>query len=41
MFNFLRFYTRIENLFDVQYEEVFGFGTPGLSFYGGLKLIIN
>ncbi len=41
MFSFLRFYTRVENLFDVQYEEVFGFGTPGLSVYGGLKLIIN
>jgi len=41
LFNFLRLYTRIENLFDAQYEEVFGFGTPGLSFYGGLKLVIN
>ncbi len=41
MFNFLRIYARVENLFDAQYEEIFGFGTPGLSFFGGLKLVIN
>jgi len=28
---------RIENLFDKEYEEVKGYGTPGLSFFGGLK----
>ena len=41
LFEFLRIYVRVENLFDAQYEEIFGFGTPGLSVYGGLKLIIN
>ncbi|RKY92551.1 MAG: TonB-dependent receptor [Ignavibacteriae bacterium] len=41
MLNFLRLFARVENIFDTQYEEVFGFGTPGLSFFGGLKLVIN
>lgn len=41
MFNFLRLFARVENLFDTQYEEVFGFGTPGLAFFGGLKIVIN
>ena len=41
LYKFLRLHTRIENLFDEQYEEAFGFGTPGLSIYGGLKLVIN
>lgn len=30
-------YGRIENLFDVHYQEVFGFGTPGISAYGGVR----
>jgi len=30
-------FARIENLFDKQYEEVFGFGTPGIAGYGGLR----
>ena len=29
---------RVENLLDKEYEEVKGFGTPGLSFFGGMKL---
>jgi len=29
---------RIENLFDKDYEEAKGYGTPGLSFFGGIKL---
>lgn len=29
---------RIENLFDVNYEEVYGYGTPGFAAYGGMKL---
>lgn len=30
---------RIENLFDEEYEEVKGYGTPGISYYGGIKAI--
>ncbi len=29
---------RVENLFNKEYEEAKGFGTPGLSFFGGIKL---
>jgi len=29
---------RVDNLFDKDYEEVSGYGTSGLSFFGGLKL---
>jgi vitamin B12 transporter len=29
---------RIENLFDKEYEEVLGYGTPGLAAYGGVKV---
>lgn len=29
---------RVENLFDKEYEEVKGYGTPGISFFGGIKL---
>ncbi|MFH0775279.1 MAG: TonB-dependent receptor, partial [bacterium] len=29
---------RIENLFDEKYEEVKGYGTPGRSLYGGIRL---
>ena len=28
---------RIENLFDRTYQEVYGFNTPGLTAFGGLK----
>ena len=31
-------YGRIENLFDEDYQQVSGFGTPGLSAYGGVRL---
>ncbi|MBE0538190.1 MAG: TonB-dependent receptor [Ignavibacterium sp.] len=41
VFDFLRLNVRAENLLDTDYEEVFGYGTAGLSFYGGIKLIIN
>jgi vitamin B12 transporter len=33
-----KLFGRIENLFDKEYEEVKGFGTPGLSFFVGTKL---
>ncbi len=29
---------RVENLFDVKYEEVFSFATPGLTGYGGVRV---
>ncbi len=35
---FLQLYGRIENLFDIKYEEVFGYSTPGLSGYAGIKI---
>ncbi len=34
----LQIFGRIENLFDKDYEEVKGYGTPGISIFGGLKL---
>lgn len=34
----LKFFGRVENLFDTKYEEVFGYGTAGLSFYMGTKV---
>lgn len=33
-----KFWVRGENLLDTEYEEVFDFGTPGASFYGGYEL---
>ena len=41
IFDFLRLNGRIENLLDTDYEEVFGYATPGLSFYGGIKLSLE
>lgn len=38
LFSFLRLNARIENLFNKQYEEIYGYGTPGLSFYGGVSI---
>ena len=37
IFKFLEFYGRVENLFDTEYQEVFGYSTPGLSGYAGIK----
>jgi vitamin B12 transporter len=31
-------YGRVENLFDVDYEEVFSFATPGRAAYGGVRV---
>ena len=36
---YVEVFARIENLFNENYEEVFGYGTPGISAYGGIKLI--
>lgn len=33
----LELYGRIENLFDEDYQQVFGYGTPGLSAIGGFR----
>ena len=35
-----QFYARIENLFDESYQQVLGYGTPGLSVYAGFRLKI-
>ena len=37
----MKLFGRIENLFDVDYEEIYGFGTPGISAYGGVRFKIN
>ncbi|MCB0355130.1 MAG: TonB-dependent receptor, partial [Bdellovibrionales bacterium] len=34
----LEFFARVENLFDREYQDVFGFGTPGVAGYGGLRV---
>jgi vitamin B12 transporter len=31
-------YGRVENLLDADYEDVFGFNTPGLGAYAGLRV---
>jgi len=36
----IQIFGRIENIFDEDYEEVKGYGTPGISAYAGLKLKI-
>ncbi len=41
LFDFMKLFGRIENLFDVDYEEIYGFGTPGISAYGGVRFNIN
>ena len=38
LFDFLRLNIRLENILDADYEEVFGYGTPGFSVYGGIKI---
>ncbi|MCX6559769.1 MAG: TonB-dependent receptor [Candidatus Aminicenantes bacterium] len=36
-----RLFLRLDNLFDERYETVFGYGTPRLSAYGGVRLGIG
>jgi vitamin B12 transporter len=31
-------YVRVVNLFDTRYEEIVGYGTPGLSVFGGIEI---
>jgi vitamin B12 transporter len=33
-------FTRVENLFDQEYEEVYGYGTLGCAAYGGVKVTL-
>jgi len=40
VFEFLRLNLRAENLLDTKYEDALGYGTAGLSFYGGIKLVL-
>ena len=41
VFNFLRLNLRVENILDTDYQEVYGYGTAGLSVYGGIRLVID
>jgi len=41
LFTFLRLQGRIENLFDKQYEEIYGYGTAGFSVYGGISFRVE
>lgn len=34
----VKFFGRVENLFNTQYEQIFGYGTPGQSVYLGTKV---
>jgi vitamin B12 transporter len=34
----VRLYTRVDNLFDTSYEDVYGYNTPGIGAYAGLRL---
>jgi vitamin B12 transporter len=38
--NHVKLFGRVNNLFDTHYQEVKGYGTPGLSIYAGTKLSI-
>jgi vitamin B12 transporter len=41
IFDFLKIFTRFENMLDKDYEEVYGYGTPGFSAFAGFKLNLN
>jgi vitamin B12 transporter len=34
----VKLFARVDNLFNEFYEQVYGYGTPGLSAYGGTKI---
>jgi len=36
----VKLFGRVENLFDKDYEELAGYGTPGVSGYGGVKITL-
>ena len=37
----VQMFFRIENLFDRNYEAISGYGTPGISVYGGMKFNVK
>lgn len=37
----IEMFGRVENLFDRDYEEISGYGTPGISVYGGIKVLFS
>lgn len=41
LFDFLRLNVRVENILNTDYEEVFGYGTAGLSSYVGINLTLD
>ncbi len=41
LLDWLRLNLRFENILDIDYEEVYGYATPGFSIYGGIKLSLN
>ena len=34
----LEIYGRVDNVFDAHYEDVYGYGTPGVAGYGGMRV---
>lgn len=38
VFSYLQIYTKLNNLLDKYYEEVYGYATPGFSIFGGFNL---
>ena len=34
----MKLYTRVDNLFNQFYEQIYGYGTPGLSAFGGTQI---
>jgi vitamin B12 transporter len=38
---YLEIFARIENLLDEEYQEVFGFATPGIAAYGGVRVTFD
>lgn len=38
--DYLEVFARVENLFDKDYEEVLGFGTPGIGGFGGVRVTL-
>jgi vitamin B12 transporter len=41
LFDIVKIYTRAENIFNRKYEEIYGFGTPGLAVFAGVKINTN
>jgi len=38
--DYITIFSRLENLFDKEYEEIAGFGTPGFGAYGGVSVAL-